>query len=319
MKNLPADRARGARLLVKILHPLDTWSRGDPSPEEDLDKIDWGRCIPFLGMHAVCLFAFLVGVSPVAIGVAIGMYLVRMFAITGIYHRYFSHRTYKTSRFTQFVFAVLGASAVQRGPLWWAAHHRHHHKVSDQPEDVHSPVQHGFLHSHMGWIMTKRNFPTDMSRVRDLSRYPELCFLDRYDTLVPIIVGVGMFGLGVLLEAVAPGLGTSGWQMLIWGFFISTIALFHGTCTINSLSHLIGTQPYKTGDTSRNNFVLALITLGEGWHNNHHYFQGSTRQGFRWWQIDISFYVLKVLSWLGIVWDLHPVPDAVREGGRSNA
>jgi stearoyl-CoA desaturase (delta-9 desaturase) len=279
----------------------------------DLDKIDWTRIIPFAALHLACFGVIWVGVSPIAVGMAVAMYLVRMFAITGIYHRYFSHKSYKTSRFVQFLFGVLGASAVQRGPIWWAAHHRHHHAFSDRPEDIHSPKQHGFWRSHMGWFLSHRGFAPDLKFVRDLTRFPELRFLDRFDIFVPVLMGVGMFFLGVVLEKTAPSLGTTGGQMLVWGFFISTIACYHGTYTINSLSHVFGRQRYRTGDTSRNNWFLALITLGEGWHNNHHYYPNSTRQGFYWYEIDITYYVLKTMSWVGLIWDLKPVPVEVRD------
>jgi stearoyl-CoA desaturase (delta-9 desaturase) len=266
-------------------------------------------------MHAACLAVIWVGFSWAALAVTLGLYGVRMFAITGFYHRYFSHRTFKTSRAGQFMFGLLGASAVQRGPIWWAAHHRHHHVHSDKSEDLHSPVQHGFLWSHMGWFMSHKHDLADLSRVKDLLKYPELRFLDRYDIAVPTLLGVGVFLLGLLLKHVAPGWHTSGWQMLVWGFFISTVAVYHGTYTINSLSHVFGRQRYKTGDSSRNNVWLALITLGEGWHNNHHHYPASTRQGFYWWEFDVTFYVLKLLSYLGLIWDLKPVPAAIREGG----
>jgi stearoyl-CoA desaturase (delta-9 desaturase) len=249
----------------------------------------------------------------VAVWVAALAYVIRMFAITGFYHRYFSHRTFKTSRAAQFVFGVIGAAAVQRGPVWWAAHHRHHHAVSDQPADPHSPTQHGFWRAHIGWFLTRHGFAPDMQRVRDLQRYRELRWLDRFDIAVPVLFAWSMLLLGKYLQSHHPELGTTGWQMLIWGFFISTIACYHGTYTINSLSHVFGKQRYKTGDDSRNNWLLALITLGEGWHNNHHHYPAATRQGFYWWEIDITYYLLKVLSWLGIIWDLKPVPHAVRE------
>jgi stearoyl-CoA desaturase (Delta-9 desaturase) len=277
------------------------------------DRVDWARSLPYALMHLVCLAAFWVGVSPVAITVAVIAYLVRMFAITGFYHRYFSHRSFKTSRAGQFIFGLLGASAVQRGPVWWAAHHRHHHANSDREADVHSPVQHGFWRSHMGWFLTIRGFVPDFHLVRDLMKFPELRWLDRFDLVVPVLLGVGMFLLGVLLHAVAPGLKTTGWQMLVWGFFISTVFCWHATYTINSLSHVFGRQRYKTSDTSRNNWLLAILTLGEGWHNNHHYYPNSARQGFYWWEYDVTYYMLKILSWFGIIWDLKPVPLTVRE------
>ena len=277
-------------------------------------RVDWARVLPFLGMHVACLAVIWVGFSWAALGVTAALYLVRMFAITGFYHRYFSHRSFKTSRAGQFVFGLLGASAVQRGPIWWAAHHRHHHVYSDKPDDVHSPVQHGFFWSHMGWFMSHKHFAADLSRVKDLLKYPELRFLDRFDIAVPILLGAGVFLLGVLLNHLAPGLGTSGGQMLVWGFFISTVLVYHATYTINSLSHVFGRQRYDTGDASRNNVWLAVITLGEGWHNNHHHYPASVRQGFYWWEFDVTFYILKLMSFFGVIWDLKPVPHAVREG-----
>ena len=277
------------------------------------DHIAWSRVVPFAMMHVVCFAVIWVGVSPIAVIMAVVMYLIRMFAITGLYHRYFSHKTFKTSRVGQFIFGVLGASAVQRGPIWWAAHHRHHHVHSDQPPDLHSPVQHGFMRSHMGWFLSRSGFYPDVKFVRDLMKFPELRWLDRFDIAVPVLLGVAMFGLGVLLERVAPEMGTTGWQMLIWAFFISTVVNYHATYTINSLSHVFGRQRYRTGDTSRNNWFLALLTLGEGWHNNHHHYPNSTRQGFYWWEVDITYYVLKLMSWMGIIWDLQPVPVEARD------
>ena len=264
-------------------------------------------------MHIVCLAVIWVGWSPVAVLTAVMFYLLRMFAITAFYHRYFSHRSFKTSRVGQFVFGMLGASAVQRGPVWWAAHHRHHHAHSDKPADVHSPVQHGFIRAHMGWFLSKKGFTPDLKCVRDLMKFPELRLLDRFDILVPVAFATAIFFIGVYLKNTQPELGTSGWQMLVWGFFISTIACYHGTYTINSLSHVFGKQRYRTGDQSRNNWFLALITLGEGWHNNHHHYPSATRQGFYWWEVDITYYTLKVMSWMGLVWELKPVPVSMRD------
>jgi stearoyl-CoA desaturase (delta-9 desaturase) len=279
-------------------------------------KIDWIRSIPFFGVHALCLAVIWVKWSWIALGVAALLYFVRMFAVTGFYHRYFSHRTFKTSRAFQFVMAVAGNACAQRGPLWWAAHHRHHHKHSDKEEDLHSPHHGGFIYSHMLWIMTPKNVPTHFKAIADFAKFPELRFLDRFDTLVPFLLGAFLFFLGLTLDLIFPSLGTSGLQMLVWGFFISTVVLFHATCTINSLSHVFGRRRYKTGDHSRNSLALALLTLGEGWHNNHHHYPASTRQGFYWWEIDITYYMLRVLSWFGLIWDLKPVPVGHRETGR---
>jgi stearoyl-CoA desaturase (delta-9 desaturase) len=313
--DFPAEQTASTRIGRELKRWFGATDFAAQSQEaEEANGIDWFRAVPFLLMHAICLFAFVVGFSWVALGVTVILYLVRMFAITGFYHRYFSHRTFKTSRAGQFIFGLLGASAVQRGPIWWAAHHRHHHVHSDKPDDVHSPLQHGFLWSHVGWFMSRQHFAADFSRVKDLLKYPELRFLDRFDIAVPTALGVGVFLLGVLLSHLAPQLHTSGWQMLIWGFFISTVAVYHGTYTINSLSHVFGKQRYKTGDGSRNNPWLALITLGEGWHNNHHHYPASVRQGFYWWEFDVTYYLLKAMSYCGLIWDLKAVPVAVRDG-----
>ena len=262
----------------------------------------------FALLHAGCLGVVWTGVSPVAVAVAAALYALRMFALTGFYHRYFSHRTFRTSRAMQLVFAILGASCAQRGPLWWAAHHRHHHRHADDDQDLHSPARHGFWWSHMGWFLTPRAFATDLARVPDLRRYRELRWLDRFDAAVPIALALLCYALGAALERLAPGLGTSGPQMLVWGFFISTVALFHATVTINSLAHRYGTRRYDTADDSRNNAWLALLTFGEGWHNNHHFYPGSARQGFRAREIDLTWYGLRLLAAIGLIWDLKPVP-----------
>jgi stearoyl-CoA desaturase (delta-9 desaturase) len=283
------------------------------TPSDDLKtatkthQTDWIRVIPFAALHLMCLAVIWVGWSWTAVFAAILFYFLRMMALSGFYHRYFSHRTYKTSRAGQFVFAVLGCTCVQKGPLWWSAHHRHHHTVSDTSEDVHSPVRYGFLWSHMGWFFSKANFRTDVTRVGDLAKYPELRFLDRFDLVAPMLFAAVVWELGVILESVAPALGTNGPQMLVWGFLISTVVLYHGTYTINSLSHMIGRRRYQTGDESRNNAFLAFITCGE-WHNNHHYHPASTRLGFFWWEIDITYYALLVLSWFGVIWDVKTIP-----------
>ncbi len=279
------------------------------------DKVDWVRVMPFVILHLGCLAVIWVGWSPVAAWSAVALYFVRMFAVTGIYHRYFSHKTYSTSRFGQFLLALWGGTTVQRGGLWWAYHHRHHHQHSDGPEDAHSPHVHGFLWSHIGWITSRRNFPTDYSKVKDLAKFPELVWLNRFDLVVPILYAFACFGAGMLLERFAPGLGTNGPQMLVWAFFISTTALFHGTSCINSMAHLMGNRRYNTTDDSRNSFILAIICLGEGWHNNHHRYQSCTRNGFYWWEIDPTYYGLKVLSWTGLIWGLKDVPQSILEEG----
>ena len=275
-------------------------------------RVEWRRILPFCLIHAGCGLVLYVGWSPVALAVAGGLYLVRMFAITAFYHRYFSHRTYRLSRAMQFGAAVLGASAAQRGALWWAAQHRRHHRVADTSGDPHSPHVHGFLWSHVGWFTTRAARETDLSQVPDLARYPELVWLDRHDHVVPIALLLLLAALGGLLGAVAPELGTSALQMAVWGFCISTTVLFHVTACVNSLGHVLGRRVWPTKDHSKNSFVLALLTLGEGWHNNHHWCPGSVRQGFRWWQIDVTFYVLRLFSLVGLVSGIRPLPQRVK-------
>jgi stearoyl-CoA desaturase (delta-9 desaturase) len=287
---------------------FDTQSATTAIDADSADRIDWLRATPFIALHLGCLAAFRVGVSPIALEVAGVLYVIRMFALTGFYHRYFSHRTFKTSRAIQFIFALLGASCVQRGPLWWAAHHRAHHRHADTSLDPHSPTVTGFLWSHVGWFLTPRAFQTDWARIPDLRKFPELRWLDRFDVAVPVGLAAILYGLGVALQRFAPSLGTSGGQMLVWGFFISTVVLFHATVTINSLAHRFGHRRFATSDHSRNNLWLALLTFGEGWHNNHHFYPGSVRQGFRWWEIDMTWYGLRLLAALGLVWGLRPVP-----------
>ena len=283
-----------------------------PAGSEGERRVEWARIVPFIGLHLACLGAFAVGVSPVALAVATALYLVRMFGITAGFHRYFSHRAFRTSRAGQFALAVLANASAQRGPLWWAAHHREHHGHTESAEDIHSPRVHGLLWSHVGWLTTREAFRTDLSRVPDLARFPELRLLDRFDVVVPTLLAAGTWALGAWLERVAPQLGTSGPQMLVWGFFISTVVLFHATCTINSLAHRFGTRRFATGDESRNNPWLALLTLGEGWHNNHHHYPHSVRQGFCWWEFDPTWWALAALARLGLVRDLRPLPTSLR-------
>jgi stearoyl-CoA desaturase (Delta-9 desaturase) len=282
-------------------------------------SVAWLRTLPFAAVHVMALGVFWVGWSWPAVAIALALFWARMFAITGFYHRYLSHRSYKTSRWFQFVFAVLGNMAAQKGPLWWAAHHRHHHRYSDQERDLHSPRWKGFLYSHVGWFFAPVNFRANRALIPDLAKYRELRLLDEFDFVAPTLLGAATFGLGCMVDWMRPELGTSGIQMLIWGFFVSTVFLAHSTFTINSLSHLFGGRRFETGDTSRNNPVLALLTLGEGWHNNHHHYAKSARQGFYWWEVDLTFYGLLLLAKLGLIWDLKPVPVHILATGRKSA
>lgn len=288
--------------MKQAIQSLYLWLDSDAAPvnadRENERKIDWLRCIPFIFIHIACFAVFWVGVSSTAIAICAVGYAVRVFALTAFYHRFFSHRAFKTSRFMQFIFAVLGASAAQRGPLWWSSHHRHHHRHSDKLTDKHSPYNHGFWWSHCGWFISNGSFRTDTTHIKDLVRYPELVFINRFDILVPLIYSILLFMWG-------------GWQYVIWGFFVSTVLVYHVTFLINSMCHMFGNRTFKTTDTSRNNLWLALLTFGEGWHNNHHYWPSSARQGFKFYQIDISYYLLKLLEKMGLIWDLRSPPQEV--------
>ncbi|MDZ7957720.1 MAG: fatty acid desaturase [Aulosira sp. DedQUE10] len=276
-------------------------------------KIDILGNIPFISIHIGSLLIFWAGFSWAALITCFALWFIRMFGVTAGYHRYFSHRTYKTTRWFQFILAVLGNSSAQLGPLWWAAHHRHHHRYADTKQDIHSPTVHGFWWSHIGWVMSPKYSKTDEKNVRDFAQYPELQWLNRFHMTVPIILAVTLAIIGILFQHYIPQLKTTGLQMLAWGFFLSTLLLYHSTFTINSLAHIFGYRRFNTTDSSRNNWFLALITLGEGWHNNHHYYPASERQGFYWWEIDVTHYILKLLSWLGIVWNLRTPPRQIYE------
>jgi stearoyl-CoA desaturase (Delta-9 desaturase) len=283
----------------------DTYSRAD-------ERVEWLKSVPFLGMHAACLAVAWVGASWTAAAACAVLYSVRVFAITAGLHRYLAHRTYKTSRWFQFLMALTATASTQKGPLWWAANHRHHHANSDTQEDVHSPRK-GFWWSHVGWFLCGRFTETEYRLIPDLLVFPELRLLNDYHVIPPILLAATTYGLGAWLAAAAPALHTSGSQMLVWGFFVSTVFLYHGTFMVNSLAHVFGRRRFDTRDDSRNSLLIALVTFGEGWHNNHHYAPSSERQGFFWWEVDLTHYMLTILSWMGVVWDLNRPPKSAYE------
>ena len=269
------------------------------SSQPGSETIQWTTAIPFFLVHLMGLWAIQTGISLEMVVLAIASYYLRMLAITAGYHRYFSHRSYKTGRVFQFILAVLAMTSAQKGVLWWAAHHRHHHKHSDQEQDRHSPVQRGFWYSHVGWLLTNEYDRTEFAVVKDLVKYPELRLLNRFHYVPPFLYALLIFMVW-------------GFPGLIWGFFISTTVLYHCTFFINSLTHIIGRVRYDSRDGSRNSFILAVLCCGEGWHNNHHYYQSSVNQGWRWWEIDFSYYLLILLSWFRLVWDLRTPPDHIK-------
>ncbi|MCC6128816.1 MAG: fatty acid desaturase [Acidobacteria bacterium] len=257
----------------------------------------------FALVHVAALGVFLAGFSWKGVLLCVASYYVRMFAITAGFHRYFAHRTYKLGRIPQFLLAFLGQTAAQKGVLWWASLHRHHHRYSDQPEDIHSPIQRGFWWSHMGWILAKDYEETDLSRVQDLAKFRELVWLDRNQFLATFVYALGFYF----------AFGATG---LFWGYFLSTVLLWHGTFTINSVMHVFGRRIWKTPDQSRNSFIFALVTMGEGWHNNHHHYPGSASQGFLWWEFDATYYLLWLGEKIGFVKGLRRVPENIREMAR---
>jgi len=270
------------------------------SPQPD-DRLNWRSSAPFLAFHLIPVAVIWTGVPTGAVALCVALYFVRMFFITAGYHRYFAHRSYKLGRPAQLAMAVGGASALQKGPLWWAAHHRDHHRHSDTDRDVHSPIK-GFWWSHVGWILCDRFSATERDRIKDFAEYPELRWLDRHDWVPPVALAVACGAFG-------------GWAGLVVGFGLSTILVWHGTFLVNSLAHVVGRRRYVTSDTSRNSLVIALLTNGEGWHNNHHHHQSSARQGHRWWEWDPSFYVLWLLEKAGVVRDLKRPSERVLRTG----
>ena len=289
----------------------------DPVDEEPSRARSWRLGVPFVFAHLALIGIFFVGWSGVAIGVAIFSYSVRAFGITGFYHRCFSHRAFKVGRGVQFAGALAGAAAAQRGPLWWVAHHREHHRFTDVPGDPHSPVIDSFWYSHVLWIFQPRNEETKLELVPDLAAFPELRLIDRYEHLVPGVFAVMMFGLGMLLGHVAPTLHTSGLQLLEWGFVLPTIALYHSTFAVNSFGHRFGRRRFDTPDASRNNWVVAVLVFGEGWHNNHHQFPTSARQGIGRCELDPTYWAIRTMKALHLAGSLRglPSPVAVLRGG----
>ena len=262
----------------------------------------------FVGLHvAAVVLPFFVSFTWVGLALFAAFYSIRVFGLTAGYHRYFAHRGYKTSRWFQFVIGCMGASALQRGPIWWAGHHRSHHKHSDTELDVHSPVTSSVWWSHVGWVLSNKFSDTPWHQMKDWARFPEMKWLDKWDVLPGVLVAPFCWLVGYLTGGL-----DGAWSGLVWGFFVSTVAVYHVTFMVNSVCHLFGTRRYATGDDSRNNWVVGLLTFGEGWHNNHHHYPSAARQGFKWWEIDISYMVLKALSAVGVVWDLRqPTPRAL--------
>lgn len=260
---------------------------------ESLRQYKFGFVIPFILLHLLCLGVLFFSFKWQYLVLLLVNYSVGMFFVTAAYHRYFSHRSYELNRFWQFIFAFMAQASMQKGVLWWAANHRDHHRYSDTQADIHSPVQKGFFYSHIGWILTNEHDEYEPDRIKDFYKFPELRFLDRFHWIPTTILAISMYLIG-------------GWAWFFWGWVLTIIILAHSTFTINSLAHVWGSRRFDTADDSRNNFFLALLTLGEGWHNNHHHCMYSCRQGIRWYEVDVTYYILKSLSLIGIVKGIRP-------------
>jgi len=269
----------------------------------------WGalggpKSLPFWGVHVAAVAGVaLTGWSWTGLLLALALYFGRMFFVTAGFHRYFAHRSFTAGRAVQLALAVGGTLSLQKGVLWWAGTHRLHHRYSDSPDDVHSPVQRGFWWSHLGWILSSDHVETPWEMIPDFARFPELRWLNRHYLIPPIALAAVLFLAG-------------GWWALLWGFFVSTTLLWHGSFIVNSLSHVVGRRRYPTKDASRNNLAIALVTMGEGWHNNHHRYAAAARQGFFWWEVDATYYVLWLMARLGLIRDLRPPPRHVLDEGR---
>ena len=295
-----------------VCPPPETHDKPDPTQ----DRVEWFRCVPYILIHLGALLVFFTPFAWPCFAILLISYAARMFAITAFYHRYFSHRTFKTSRVVQFLGAFVACASGQRGPLWWAAHHRMHHRHSDTEHDSHSPHHKNFLWSHTLWFMTDYALPTFLKEIPDWVKFKELRLINRYDWIAVLFLALVCYFLGewATFEAWT---GMNGLSMLAWGFFLPTVLLYHATFSVNSLTHMFGKKKYETGDESRNNWLVSIITFGEGWHNNHHFFPGSARQGFSPWEIDPTYYGLRLLSLLGLVSNLRPVPAWVKQKAKS--
>jgi len=250
--------------------------------------------IPYALVHLLAFGWIWTGVTGRAAVCFAALYVMRIFGVTIGYHRYFAHRSFRTGRVFQFLLALLAECTSQKGVLWYTSHHRHHHRYSDTELDLHSPRRRSFWYAHVGWIFDSTD-DTDLNAVRDFARYPELVWIDRYWLLPPFALAVAAFAYA----------GVSG---LFFGFFFNTVVTWHVTYLVNSVAHRYGSRRFATSDDSRNNLIIALLMFGEGWHNNHHYCMSSVRHGLSCWEVDLSYWVIRLLARLGLVWALREPP-----------
>ncbi len=264
-------------------------------------------------VHAGLLFAFKVGISWVAFATFMVTYYVKLFAVSGVFHRYYTHRSYEMGRGFCFLWSFIGCTAGQRGPLSWTTVHSKHHQHSDKKGDPHSPVQRGLFYAHLGWLLAKEPLPTSDALVRKYKDRPEILWLDRHYNVPFIALFALLYALGAWLESSFPALGTSPGQMMLWGGLASSILLLHSTCSLNSFAHVFGIRVRETPDNSRNLWWLYPFLVGENYHNNHHKFPRSANFGVDKRQYDLLFFVLLVFQKLGLVKNVRDASRTLRE------
>ena len=272
-------------------------------------NISYSNATRIILFHLSVVLVFISGYSFTALITFLVLFLVRLFVITGFFHRYYSHRSYQTSRWFQFLLTFIGTSAGQQGPLSWATSHITHHQHADAEDDPHSPVLNSGFYAHIGWLLQKDALSTNDKIVKPFTKYPEIVFLDRYHYIGTTSLIISLALLGMLLSEHYPELGTSALQLVSWGFILSTLLILHGACLVNSVGHLYGYRRFKTKDNSHNVWWLFPLTLGDNWHNNHHHAPKSASFSYAWWEVDIIYLCILILEKLGLVWNVKKPQD----------
>jgi len=258
-------------------------------------------------IQASALLVFAVPFRWAFIALWAASHFLRAVGLTLAYHRYYAHRAFKMHRVTRFIWTFIGAAAMQKGPIWWAGHHVNHHKFADRDGDPHSPMVSGVYYAHLGWFLNDTKFDrVDATNpvLRDFGSIPEIAFLDRHFWLPPTVLAIALYLAG-------------GLPWVVWGFCVPTMTLAHATFAINSVNHMFGSRRFETVDESRNNPLTAFFAAGEGWHNNHHRYQRAARNGFYWWEFDITWYAIRAMQALGLAWDVQPVPARLYKEARA--
>jgi stearoyl-CoA desaturase (Delta-9 desaturase) len=263
--------------------------------------------VVFWAVQLSALLVFAVPFTWGLVGLWAASHFIRAVGLTLAFHRYFAHRAFQMNRVTRFVWAFIGTAAMQKGPLWWAGHHVNHHRYADRDGDPHSPMVSGVYYAHVGWFLNDaRHDRLEQSNpvMRDFSKAPELVFLDRFHFVPPLLLALSLYFIG-------------GLPWLVWGFCLPTFTLAHATFAINTVNHMFGSRRFETRDESRNNVVTAIFAAGEGWHNNHHRYQRAARNGFYWWEVDLTWYVIRAMAAVGLAWNVQRVPVRIYREARA--